>query len=292
MKIGITGISAFVGYHLAKELVKKGEEVIGFSRSKGEIEKELNSSRFQFVSGDITDFHCLEDALKDTSLIYHLSAVSSERLCKGDVRRSFKVNVEGTINVLELARRNRIKVIYASSGAVYPPSSKAHCEEEAGFCGGFYAISKLTAEKYCELYHRNFDTPFVILRFSRIYGQGMKRNPIYDLFKAIKEKEEVKFYESLDSCYDFIYVKDVVKALLLAQGRDWENQIVNISSEKGILLKELVQEVEQIIGERLSVRVLEHKKSTDVLDNRKAESLGWRPEYSLKEGLKEMIGKQ
>ncbi|OQX52925.1 MAG: hypothetical protein B5M48_04355 [Candidatus Omnitrophica bacterium 4484_213] len=296
MKIGITGISAFVGYHLAKELVKE-HQVIGFDCRQSELVKEINTSNFKFIQGDISDFSSLKNALKDVDLIYHLAAISSERLCRQDALGSFRVNVQGALDVLELARQGETKVIYASSGAVYFPSSRPHREEEADFTDKFYGTSKLIAERYCRLYNKNFGLPFVILRFSRIYGRGMTRNPVYDILKGLESKprtrtvrgKKVKFYESLNSCYDFICVKDVVRALVLARDKEWENQIMNISSAKGIVLEELVAKVEKIIGEKIDVEVLQDTQSTDILDNTKAKDLGWQPEYSLEEGLRELI---
>ncbi|MCK4859157.1 MAG: NAD-dependent epimerase/dehydratase family protein [Candidatus Omnitrophica bacterium] len=290
LRIGITGASAFVGEHLVKELVK-AHQVIGFSRHKGELLKKIKSPNFRFKQGDITDFVCLKDALGDVDLIYHLAAVSSERLCKQDILGSFKINVEGTVNVLELGRQREAKIIYASSGAVYPVSSLPKEEKEADFVDKFYSVSKSTAEKYCRLYNKNFSLPFAILRFSRIYGEGMTRNPIYDILKAIEKGNKVKFYESLNSCYDFVYVKDVVNALLLAQNKEWENQIVNISSGRGIVLQNLIQKIEQIIGKKIGVEVVQDVQSVDILDNTKAKNLGWLPKYLLEEGLQEILGK-
>lgn len=310
MRIGITGVSAFVGYHLAKGLVKE-HQVIGFDWRQSELVKEINTSNFKFVQGDISDFDSLKNAFGDgIDLIYHLAAISSERLHREDVNRGFKINVQGTLNILELARQARLdepaarqrkmKIIYTSSGAVYPASSRPHQEQEADFTDKFYSTSKLIAEKYCCLYNKNFALPFVILRFSRIYGRGMSRNPVYDILKGIRESKphtrtvrgkKIKFYESLNSCYDFIYVKDVVRGLMLARNKEWENQIVNISSGRGVILKKLVQKVEQIIGEKIDVEVLQDAQSTDILDNTKARNLGWQPKYSLEEGLKELIAK-
>lgn len=287
-KIAITGVSAFVGYHLAKELLKE-HQVIGFDCRQSELVKKIDTLNFKFVQGDITDFNCLKNALKDVDLIYHLSAVSSERLHRENVNRSFKINVQGPLNILELARTRKIKIIYASSGAVYPSSSKLHREEESDFTDKFYGTSKLIAEKYCQLYNKNFALSFVILRFARIYGRGMTRNPIYDILKGIGESKKIKFYESLNSCYDFIYVKDVVEALVFAQNKEWENQIINISSAKGIVLGELIAKVEKIIGRKIEIEVLQDACSTDILDNKKAKDLGWQPKYSLEEGLRELI---
>ncbi len=289
MKIGITGISAFIGYHLAQELLKDDNKVIGFSRHQGELIKEIKSPNFKFEKGEITDFVRLKNVFEDMDLIYHLTAISSERLCKENILRASEINVQGTLCVLELARQKGIKIIYASSGAVYPPSSMPHQEKEADFSGKFYGSSKLIAEKYCWLYNINFACSFVALRFARVYGKGMTRNPIYDILKGIKHSKKIKFYESLNSCYDFVYVKDVVRALIISQNKDWENQIVNISSGKGIVLKNLIKKVEQIIGDKIRVEVIQDRQTIDILDNSKAKKLGWQPRYSLDEGLKKEI---
>jgi UDP-glucose 4-epimerase len=290
MNILITGAGSFVGYHLTQRLLSEGHKVCGLDNNvNSNIEEFLKSPQYSFFEASVADEISLAN-LKDTpDIIYHLAAISSERLCKENPPLSVKVNVLGVINMLELAKEAGSLFVFSSSASVYPDTDKPKKEEQATFTNKFYGTSKYMAEKYCQLYNTYQDIDYVIFRFSRIFGPRMLRNPVYDMSRGIAVNSKIKLYESPDSEYDFIYVLDVVNALIMATKETWKNKIINISSAKLIKLKELYEIMKCINGGAQSYEVINNNKSIDVVDNSLALSLGWKQEYSLEKALEETL---
>ena len=291
MRAVVTGSDSFLAYHLISELIKKGYGVVGCDLKEGRNTRDLRKTQqaFEFCECDISDFGQVKKAAKDADCIYHLAAVSSERLCRQEPLRSFEINVGGAINLVSVAGEKKVTFVLTSSGSVYPDSLKPKKEEEAGFSGKFYGTSKLVAEEYSRLFSKNFGFPVTILRFSRLYGPRMRRNPIYDITKGLVERDKILLYEGLESNYDFIYVKDAVQALLKALDESWSGGTFNISCSQGIKLKELLALYFKIAGFEVPVEVKREVSQTDILDNNKALKLGFNPQVKLKEGLKETL---
>jgi UDP-glucose 4-epimerase len=290
MKILITGGGSFLAYHLSKELLDQGHEVLALDKVKNNnISELLNLDNYSFMEHDVSESIKLDNLKFNPEAIYHLAAISSERLCRQEPTLSVKVNVLGVINMLEIAKAAESLFVFSSSASVYPDSNKPKTEEQAAFTNKFYGTSKFMAEKYCQLYNTHLDINYVIFRFSRIYGPRMLRNPVYDIAKGIANQQKIKLYESPDSEYDFIYVLDVVNALKSALNDSWRNKIINISSAKLIKLDELYNTAKKLNGGAEAYEVINDNKSIDVVDNSKALSLGWNPEYSLEKGLSETL---
>ena len=290
MLIGITGAGSMVGFHLAQGLLEDKQDVIGIDSQENKNVAELKKYKnFRFSRLDISELEILEKSFAKVSLIYHLAAISSERLVKDDFPRALKVNVNGTVNCLEIAKKNKVKLIYASSAAVYPHPENHPQEKEAAFPGKLYGTTKFIGEEFCRLYGKNFGVKFTTLRFARIYGPRMARNPIYDMSVAFSENKPVKLYESPQCEYDFVYVKDVVRALVMTGSEKWDNQEINIGTGKGVTLKKIYEVFCKLSGKSLKIEVLNDKKSRDILNVAKAKSLGWEAAYPLTDGLKETL---
>jgi UDP-glucose 4-epimerase len=290
MLIGITGAGSMVGFHLAQELLEQKHDVIGVDSQKNKNIADLAGYKnFRFSRVDITELEKMQKTFNKVSFLYHLAAISSERLVKDDFPRALKVNVNGTANCLETARKNKAKLIYASSAAVYAHPENRPKESEATFPGKFYGTTKFIGEEFCRLYAKNFGLRFTALRFARIYGPRMSRNPVYDMSMAFSRKQPVKLYESPECEYDFVYVKDVVKALIMAQDDKWDNQEINISTGYGVTLKKIYEMFAKISGQDLGIKILDEHKSVDILNIDKATSLKWAPIYKLETGLKETL---
>lgn len=290
MKIVITGAGSFAAFHLISKLLKGKHSVLGLDKEENENIKELLlNPDFTFKQVDLGEEKDLSRICKEQDIVYHLAAISSERLCRENPILSVKANILATLNMLEVARKLSALFVFSSSGSVYPASSEPKPEKLASFGDNFYGTSKFLAEKYCNLYHDNFKVDIVILRFSRIYGPRMKRNPIYDISMGLKERRTIKMYESLFSKYDFIYVKDVVKAFCLAQDKKWRNKTVNISSQKPYKLSEIYEIMTKLAEDKQKIEVLNNKESIDILNNEYAKSLGWQADYSIEDGLSETL---
>lgn len=290
MKILVTGASSFVGYHLISRLSSEGSEIIGISRNRNENIKDLEKlSNFTYYQQDISTTRNLSQLTKGTDICYHLASISSERFCSQDPLQSVITNIVGTVNMLEAAKDNGTLFIFSSSGSVYPATSYPKKEEEAAFVPKFYGASKLTAENYCNIYNSKYDLDYVILRFSRIYGPRMQRNPIYDMCIGMARKQPINLYESPSSRYDFIYVDDVVDAFIKARDSAWKKKIVNISSNQAVELKKIYSMLTEISGRKVSIQLKVDKETIDVLNNNKARKLGWQSKVPLEKGLAETL---
>ncbi len=288
MKIGITGVTSLLGCHLAKILTDMGHEVHGIARTKKpSLESIIHSGLFKFFLGDVTKFEDLEHPLRDVDYVFHLASISSERKATEEPLGCFKVNVLGTVNVLEMTRRAKLKkVIFSSSAAVYKNTDHAQ-ETDPPFPNGFYGFTKRNAENMIELYKNKFSLSYTILRFSRLYGPFMERNPVFDMAYGITRNNSVKLYDSPGSQYDFLFVDDAANALVTSLNKDWDNEIVNISSGTGLKISELFNIFKQISGKTdLPLEILKHNDQIDILSNKKALSLGWKPRVDIYDGVK------
>ncbi len=288
MKIIVTGAGSFVAYHLISRLLNQSHEVIGIDVDVNENTADLNKiNGFTFYQEDVTKSDGLSGICHNADVIYHLAAISSERFCRENTPESVRVNVLGTLRMLEAARSNKSLFIFSSSASVYPDTEAAKKEEMADFTDRFYGTSKLLAEKYAQLYGKNFEVPYVILRFSRIFGPRMQRNPVYDICVNLANEKTVKLYENPKSKYDFIYVQDVASAFISALDKKWHNQTVNISSHKLAELNKIYEQLCDIAAKKQPLEVMNDKLSVDWVDNSRALGLGWQQEYKLPEALRE-----
>jgi UDP-glucose 4-epimerase len=288
MKIGITGVTSLLGCHLAKTLTDMGHEVHGIARSKkSSLEPLLHNSLFKFFPGDVTKFEDLEHPLKDVDYVFHLASISSERKATEEPLGCFKVNVLGTVNVLEMTRRAKLKkIIFSSSGAVYKSSDHAR-ETDPTPPNGYYGFTKWNAENMIEMYKNKFSISHTILRFSRLYGPFMERNPVFDMAYGIVHNNGVKLYDSPGSLYDFLFVDDAANALVSSLNKSWDNEIVNISSGTGLKISELFNIFKQVSGKQeLPLEIMKHNDQIDILSNKKALSLGWKPQVDIHDGVR------
>lgn len=287
MKIGITGVTSLLGSHLAKALVNKGYEVHGIARTKRPaIDSLMHNNLFKFFPGDVTKFEDIEHPLKDVDYVFHLASVSSERKATEEPLSCFKVNVFGTVNVLEMTRRAKIKkIIFSSSGAVYKNPENA-VETDPTPPNGYYGFTKWTAENMISIYKSKFSTDYTILRFSRLYGPFMERNPIFDMAYGIVHNNSVRLFDSPGSVYDFLFIDDAVQALITSISTEWNNEVVNISYGQGVKISKLFDIFKQISGKKdIPLEILKHNDQIDILSNKKALSLGWKPTIEIKIGV-------
>ncbi len=287
MKIGLTGVTSLLGCRLAKYLVEQGHEVHGIARTKkASIESIMRNRLFKFFPGDITKFEDIEHPLKDVDYVFHLASVSSERKALQEPLGCFRVNVLGTVNVLEMVRRAKLKkIIFSSSGAVY--KNPDHAEEHDDIAKDrYYGFTKWTAENIIRLYREKFSVSYTIIRFSRLYGPFMERNPIFDMAYGITHKSGVTLYDSPGSMYDFLFVDDAVNALIASLNMNWDNEIVNAGSGTGIKISELFNIFRRVSGKSdIPLEMLKCNDQIDILSSKKALNLGWKPSINIKKGV-------
>ncbi|MEO0231265.1 MAG: NAD-dependent epimerase/dehydratase family protein, partial [candidate division WOR-3 bacterium] len=153
-----------------------------------------------------------------------------------------------------------------------------------------YGAMKYSAEILLSKLSKVKSIKFCSLRFSRIYGKGMERNPVADFLKGIKNKKII-LYDDLESEYDYIYVKDAANAIIFAIENNLEG-IYNIGSGKGIKVYEIKKIFEDILKEKFEIEFKDKRKGKDLINIEKIKKKGFEIKYEIEEGIKEIISKE
>ena len=315
----VTGGAGFIGSHLVDGLLERGYRVtIIDDLSTGKLDNIahiLNPTNpttqqpqqtqgtqgtqgTRFVEGSITDLPLLKDVFRDIDYVFHQAAIPSVPRSVENPGATHEANITGTLNVLLAARDNGVKkVVYASSCAVYgdnPASPKT--EDIFPEPLSPYAVSKLCGEYYCCLFQQVYGLPTVCLRYFNVYGPRQDPDSQYaaviPLFisKALDNRSFV-IYGDGSQTRDFVYVKDVVKANILAAEVD-ASGVCNIGRGERVTINELAGLVVRLVGNTVEP-VYEAPRPGDILhslaDISRARGFGYNPAYSLEEGLRETI---
>jgi UDP-glucose 4-epimerase len=298
----VTGGAGFIGSHIVQELVERGSQVIivdNLSTGRLEnIEPFLKKTSVKFVEGDVTDLAFLEDVFKGADYVFHQAAIASVQKSIEDPISSHNTNVTGTLNVLVAARNNKIKkVVFASSSAVYGDSPAEQKQENSpANPQSPYAATKFAAECYCDFFTRVYNLQTVCLRYFNVYGPRQDPNSEYaavipSFIQKIKAKTPPVIFGDGTQSRDFVFVRDVAKANLLA-ATSGASGIFNIGTGVSVSLNRLAEQIIQIIGADVGV-IHGNARSGDVRYSRadisKAKKLGFTPAYSLDRGLRESI---
>ncbi|MFI4962257.1 MAG: NAD-dependent epimerase/dehydratase family protein [Legionellales bacterium] len=243
----VTGGMGFIGGHLVDKLVTMGVEVLVMDKS---IYKPtpFSKSSVTVVEADLMSAEILKDCLHQVDTCFHLAAISSLAVCNKDWIFSHQNNVL-TFNILLDILRNtkhRVKLVYASSAAVYGNSSLLPLKEDAPIIpASAYGGDKLSNELYAQILASCYGIPSIGLRLFNVYGSGQQESNPYSgvitLFKKVlTEKKPVTIYGSGDQTRDFIYVADVVEGFIKAATTEASlTGVFNICTGQTISIKEL-----------------------------------------------------
>ncbi|MGJ5674722.1 MAG: NAD-dependent epimerase/dehydratase family protein [Nostochopsis sp.] len=299
----VTGSAGFIGSHLVDTLLKQGEEVIGideFNDYYDPIIKRQNIAHLQknpaftLIEGNIQilDWHTL---LKDVHVIYHQAAQAGVRASWGQGFRAYtERNINSTQVLLEAAKDTPSlrRLVFASTSSVYGDAETLPTHEE--ICPkpvSPYGITKLAAERLCGLYHKNFDVPFVSLRYFTVYGPRQRPDmAFHKFFKAVLTDEAIPIYGDGQQTRDFTFVSDAVAAnLAAATVPEAIGEIFNIGGGSRVVLAEVLKTMEEIVGHPIKKNYIERAMGDarhTAADVSKARSiLGYQPQVSLYEGL-------
>ncbi|MDP2647188.1 MAG: SDR family oxidoreductase [Desulfobacterales bacterium] len=299
----VTGGAGFIGSHLVDALLEKRCDVTVLDNlSSGRLSNiEHVKDRIVFCQGDIRDPDILLKTVKDCSLIFHLAAVVSVPQTVEDPMDSALVNEIGTLQVLETARRSGVQqVVLSSSCAVYGDDPQLPKNERMNVKPlSPYAVQKLSGEYYARLYHELYGMRTLSLRYFNVYGPrqdpGSPYSGVISIFmrKALSGQPAL-IYGDGNQSRDFVFVKDVVRAnLLAADCGDTRGQIFNIGTATPVTIKRLWQMVCQMSGQDMDPEFAAPRPGevfASVADIGAARSiLGFVPEYAIEKGLAETM---
>ncbi|AOR24753.1 NAD-dependent epimerase/dehydratase family protein [Clostridium taeniosporum] len=297
MKILITGGAGFIGSNIADLLIEENHEIVIVDNlSQGKRENVNENARF--YKCDIVNAEELElvFTIEKPEIVIHNAAQIDVQTSLKKPSLDAEVNIKGTINILECCRKFGVrKIIYPSSAAVYGNPKYLPVDEEHPINPiSFYGTSKHTPEHYIKTYSRLYDIKYTIFRYANVYG--IRQDPkgeggVISIFidKFLENKSPIIFGDG-NQTRDFVYVKDVSKANLLAL-TNGDNKICNISTQKQNSINELFATMKDLLNSNLEA-IYKQERNGDIkessLKNEKAHKfLKWNTEYSLKEGLKE-----
>jgi UDP-glucuronate 4-epimerase len=300
----ITGGAGFIGSHVAENLVAEGYRVICIDdfndyydpRIKWENVAGLQARpEFRLVKGDITDNETLEKLFSAWKIdqVVHLAARAGVRSSLRQPALYEKVNVGGTINLLEQCIKHQVKkFIFGSSSSVYGEQDKIPFSEEDRIERPIspYAATKRAAELICYTYHHLYQLPVTCLRFFTVYGPRQRPEmAIHKFTSLIYQRQPIPLYGDGSSSRDYTFISDIISGVRAAMSRDFGYEIINLGNSSPIQLKELVRLIEDALG--LKARIdFQPPQSGDVTrtyaDISKAQKLlGYHPQVPIEEGI-------
>ena len=298
----VTGAAGFIGSHLVRALLARGDTVVGVDDlSTGRRRNLPVSDNFELIVGDVTDEDLMLDAVREMNVVFHLAAVPSVPRSMKDPLKAFRANALGTAVVLEASRRAGVRrVVYASSSSIYgggdtlpkvetmPPTPRSP-----------YAASKLAGEVVCQTYHRAYGLETVILRYFNVFGPRQDPSSAYaavvaKLAEAVLHDRPMPIHGDGEQSRDFTYVDNVVAAnLAAAEAPHAPGEIINVAAGGRTSVCGLVELAEEIIGKPI-VRQRRPARPGDVRHSqadieKAARLLGYRVMVSLREGLRRLL---
>ena len=295
----VTGGAGFIGSHLVEALVAAGCDVAVLDNLSGGHLSNLESvkSRISFHEYDIRQLDGLEQSAAGCDVIFHLAAVVAVQQTIDDPLYSTMVNDIGTLNVLEAARKTNVqRVVLASSCAVYGDDPRLPKDESmTPMPGSPYAVHKLSAEHYLRVYGELFGLQNASLRFFNVFGPRQDPSSPYSgvisifMSKAASHQAPV-IYGDGNQTRDFVYVKDVVNALLQAAQTDQKTGgVYNIGSGSRVTVKRLWELIASLSGQQAEP-IYQAARAGDILHSvgniDKARSkLNFTNQFSMEQGL-------
>lgn len=309
MRILLTGTAGFVGFHLAKVLLERGDEVVGVDNFNDYYDVTLKEARnkilqeydnFQIFRVDISNLKELEKVFKKGKFdkVCHLAAQAGVRYSLENPYAYVDSNQVGFLNMINLTKDAGIEqFVYASSSSVYGNSMSVPFSEDADVSEpvSLYAATKRGNELVAQTYHHLFGLKVIGLRFFTVYGPwGRPDMAIFKFVKNITEGKEIDVYNyGKDLKRDFTYIDDIVDGVIRSMDSDYENEIFNLGKGSPDELGEMISIIENELGMKAKKNLLPMQKG-DVMvtysDTTKAKKmLGYDPKVSLKEGIKEFV---
>ena len=298
MNILVTGGAGFIGSHLVRHLLAKGEQVTALDNLSTGLAENLPPEA-KLVEMDILD----EDLPKVVAAgafdaIVHLAAQTMVDTSIKNPLLDTRENLLGTVQVLEAARAANVKrVIFASTAAVYGDVKEDDLpvrEAQATLPLSFYGLSKLSVEKYLEMYENLYGMEYVVLRFANVYGErqgdGGEGGVISIFAKAVAEGRDITIYGDGEQTRDFVYAGDIAEGIWAALRTEEVNAAYNLSTQTETSLRELVSLLAEIRGREIVPKYGAEREGDiykSMLSNSRARrGLDWQPATTLAEGLR------
>ena len=289
MRALVTGATGFIGCHLFRLLKKMGYEVSGLAQKGGQVDGDQIISLDISNSDEVVKFF----SKKDFDVIFHLAAFKTSLPDINSAKKCIDTNVLGTLNILDqIKRRNYCKIVFASTIEVYSFSDSLRVvdEMEKPEPSSHYGISKLMGEYCCVMYHKDYDIPYVCLRYSSVFGDGQKTSLIPITIERAERDQDIIIYGKGEGCFDFVFIDDVLTATVKSAESD-EVGVFNIGSGSSVKVKTICEKIKEIWSSESGIVFDETKPercyNIQLSIEKAKEKLGYFPRFSIEDGLRE-----
>jgi len=307
-EILVTGEAGFIGSSLCDKLLEEGYSVISLDNFNDLYDpriKERNTvnalkhENFTIIRGDILDMQLLENIFSKYAVdkIVHLAAIAGVRPSLVNPNKYIDVDIKGTVNLLEVARKYEIKqFIFGSSSSVYGTNSRIPFSEEdrVDLQISPYATAKRAAELYCATYHHLYGIPITILRFFTVYGPRQRPDmAIHEFTRLMSQGKPISMFGSGKSERDYTYIDDAVEGIVKSMERVYGFETFNIGNSKMVKLQDLVE----IIADKLNVQPKIERLPEQLGDvpitcadiSKARKMLGYNPSTPIEQGIEKFI---
>ena len=307
-RILVTGAAGFIGSNLVDTLLSTGSWIIGIDNfdsfydrriKEHNIEKAIGNHDYHFIEADIRDAEAMNNLFQKYSptIIVHLAAKAGVRPSLANPLEYYDVNLMGTLNLLEVMRKNNIKkMIFASSSSVYGNNTNIpFCEtDNVDYPISPYAASKKAGELLCHTYHKLYNFDIFCLRFFTVYGPRQRPDlAIHKFTKALLNDQFITLYGDGTTRRDYTHIDDIIQGIIGSLTKLEGYEIFNLGESATVSLKKLVALLEKYTGKKAKVQYLPMQEG-DVIqtfaDVSKARSkLNYNPVVDIDTGIKKYV---
>lgn len=292
----ITGGAGFIGSHLADALVANNDVIVLDDLSSGSRENVPDGARF--VEGDVRDPDDVADATDGVDLIFHEAAVVSVAQSIDEPESCHDVNFDGTLRILEAARRQDARLVFASSAAMYgDPTTLPIDESEPADPQSPYGIDKCAADHYVRTYHDLYDLETVALRYFNVYGPRQTASDYSGVISVFRDQARAGDPITVDGdgtqTRDFVHVGDVVQANLRAATTEHVGAAYNVGTGDETSIRTLAETIQETVDTDSSIVHGEprpgdiERSRADVTKAR--QRLGFESDVALADGLETLF---
>jgi len=305
MKVLVTGADGFIGSHLCQFLLKENHEIIAISRNFKQLPNLIsNSDKIDFNQVDVTDFSSLSKIIikHKPNIIIHLAGETSHKQSFENPMYDVDVNTKSTLCILETIRQSKLKtrfILGSTFIVVGKPETLPVTEDTDCNPSTVYGINRLASEYFSKVYHNMYDIDAISFRITNAFGPREKyltptKNALnYLIYQAYKGKD-VTIYDEGKFFRDVIFVNDVISGINTIIKNGESGNLYWISSSKKTWFYEIGKLLEELTTGRVKyVESPSYNNKVDVgnfvVDNSKLQSIGWKIETSVKDGIKETL---